>query len=559
MTTPDPAGKLGIEINFLTGRYVATSHNDRLKSEWPPHTARLYSTLVSVWAEGGHDKKERDVLEWLETQSPPVIAASDATWRKVVTHFVPVADVSIIGLPFHEKKAKTVWDIQDRLDKEMAISKGADVAAVAQLQKKLSEARDVKSQIERAGKTNPLKAAQLFPERRPKQERFFPSVTPYAPRVTYVWNSAPPDGLDLVLDGLLGRVVRLGHPSSLVSCRMVRDPPAANHLPSKVGATIRSIRRGQLEALEHMYEAHQGIRPRSLPFENILYSATQGIADAAPVKSNMAGEWIVFEFAPDSRMLLSTRTVEVAQAMRSAIMCHASDPIPEGISGHGPGGKPTTLPHMALMPLPNARSKYADGRLLGLALSLPDMLDDSTRRAALRAIGNWEGKPGGNLTLGLKSGPTIRLSRQRRPSTLKSLQYDTWSEQSVRWVTTIPMALPKHPGGLGVGDAASRAKAWEAAESAVTDACTHVGLPKPASVDVSLSPYVNGAHHIRRFPPFSQNGLGGNKIRRQLVHALVEFGSPVKGPLALGAGRFAGLGLMISSNTKSVQKSGDLQ
>ena len=559
MTASDTAEKLGIEINFLTGRYVATSHNDRLRSEWPPHIARLYSSLVSVWAESGHDKKEREVLEWLEAQSPPAISASDATRRKTVKHFVPVADVSIIGLPFHEKKAKAVWDIQDKINKEMAITKNGDVSDLVRLQNKLFKARDVKSQVERVGKTNHLEAAKLFPERRPRQERFFPSVTPYVPRVTYVWNSTPPGGLGLILDNLLSRVARLGHPSSLVSCRVVRDLPVANYLPGKTGTTIRGIKRGQLEALEHMYEVHQGIRPRSLPYEDIQYGTTKDAAETAPVKSSMAGEWIVFEFAHDSRMLLSVRTVEVAQAMRYTIMHYASDPIPEGISGHGPDGKPTTLPHIAFMPLPNARSKYADGRLLGLALSLPDALNDTARRATLQAIGKWEHKTNGKLTLRLKSGITIHLNRQRQLSALKSLQYDTWSGQSARWATVVPMALPKHPGGLGVGNAASRAKAWEVAESTVMEACTHVGLPKPLSVDVSISPYINGVHSVKRFPPFTQNGLGDNKIRRQLVHTLVVFGSEVKGPLALGAGRFVGLGLMMPLNTKNTQKSGAVQ
>lgn len=559
MTTSDTAEKLGIEINFLTGRYVATSHNDRLRSEWPPHTARLYSALVSVWADSGHDKKEREVLEWLEAQSPPAIAASDATQRITVTHFVPVADVSIIGRSFHEKRAKSIWNIQDKINKEMVIAKNGDVSDLVRLQNNLFKARDVKSRVECVGKTNPLDATKLFPERRPKQERFFPSVTPYVPRVTYIWDGTPPDGLDLTLDDLLGRVARLGHPSSLVSCRVVRDLPVTNYLPGKTGTTIRSIRRGQLEALEHMYEAHHGIRPRSLPYEDIQYETTKDAAETAPVKSSMTGEWIVFEFAHDSRMLLSVRTVEVAQAMRYAIMHYVSDPIPEGISGHGPGGKPTTLPHIAFIPLPNARSKYADGRLMGIALSLPDALDDSARWATLQAIGKWEHKTNGKPTLRLKSGITIHLTRQRQPSVLKSLQYNTWSGQSARWATVVPIALPKHPGGLGVGNAASRAKAWEAAESAVMEACIHVGLPKPLSVDVSLSPYINGAHSIRRFPPFTQNGFGDNKIRRQLVHTFVVFESVVKGPLALGAGRFVGLGLMMPLNTKNAQTSGAVQ
>ena len=41
----------GIEVNFLTGRFVATCHNDRRQPEWPPHPARLFSALVAAWAD----------------------------------------------------------------------------------------------------------------------------------------------------------------------------------------------------------------------------------------------------------------------------------------------------------------------------------------------------------------------------------------------------------------------------------------------------------------------------------------------------------------------------
>ncbi len=82
-----------IEINFLTGRYVATSHYNRRLPEWPPHPARLFSALVAEWAVE-QDPTERQALEWLEAQPPPSITASDELPRKVVKHFVPVNDAS---------------------------------------------------------------------------------------------------------------------------------------------------------------------------------------------------------------------------------------------------------------------------------------------------------------------------------------------------------------------------------------------------------------------------------------------------------------------------------
>ena len=76
---------IGIEVNFLTGRFVATCHNDRRQPEWPPHPARLFSTLVAAWADAEEpDAAERAALEWLESQAPPDIAASEAVPRKAV-------------------------------------------------------------------------------------------------------------------------------------------------------------------------------------------------------------------------------------------------------------------------------------------------------------------------------------------------------------------------------------------------------------------------------------------------------------------------------------------
>ena len=63
-------------------------------------------------------------------------------------------------------------------------------------------------------------------------------------------------------------------------------------------------------------------------------------------------------------------------------------------------------------------------------------------------------------------------------------------------------------------------------------------------MEVSLAAFLVGGRAARQFPPFSQNGRDGRRVRRQLVHASLTFEEPVAGPLMLGSGRFLGLGLM---------------
>lgn len=555
------AAQFAIEVNLLTGRYVATSHNDRRRSEWPPHPARLFSALVSTWADADEpDLEERRALEWIEHQEAPAIAASEASPRTAVSHFVPVNDASIVGRRLQERRAHEVYGLMDLLSEELAASGGKPTRDATRFRKKLAALRDLSSTVDRSGRTSPDTAKAMLLDSRGKQERRFPSVCPETPRVTYIWESRPDDETRRVLDRLLGRVTRLGHSSSLVSCRVITSPPN----PTQVVATdgrgtgLRSVRPGQLAELERLHARHQGFRPRSLPFTDVLYRDAAGASTETPHEPNTCGEWMVFEVAHDSRFLPATRCVELATAMRAAIMAYAEDPIPEAVSGHRPDGKPTLSPHIAIVPIPFVGSPHADGRILGIAVSIPDEMDQESRTALYRAVGTWEdtvqgrsGPSDGLLRLTLGGRGTVRLQRVVGRSNLKSLRPQAWHKSAQRWVSVTPVALPRHPGSLAKGTAASRAKAWARAKTAVRLACTHVDLPPPAAIVLSSEPWIAGARKAAHFPAFRQAGPEGKPVRRQLVHASLTFDDQVHGPLMLGAGRFLGLGLMrpVSENT----------
>lgn len=540
--------KFGIEVNFLTGRYVATFHNNRQQSEWPPHPARLFSAIVAAHFDVDEpDRMERSALEWLEALEQPALVASDCVPRTVASHFVPVNDASIVSRSLQKRKTKAVVDLTDQLHAELVSSEGELTQKARRIQQKLKKQLDVEAQVNSVGNTNPLTAVQMFPDHRGKQERFFPSVTPNEPRVIYIWDDLPPEGLGKKLDRLLMRVTRLGHACSLVSCRMVLNPPAANYLPGGDGESLRIVRRGQLIELEWQHTRHGGTKPRSLPYMDGRYRRTDavGLPDKPTLEPNTAGEWIVFEFSHRSRVMPAYRAAELATTMRRAIFRYAEDPIPEALSGHGPQGAPSAAPHVAFLPLPYVDFEHADGRLLGIAVSVPKMSDSISRRALYRAIGTWEKAVSPNpLKLTLGAHGVVEMSRLHGSAALISLRPNVWHSPSRCWVSATPIALPRHPGRLGGGAAAARAKAWQQAEAAVRVACVHVGLPEPARVSVSLDAFIVGARPARRYPAFSQNGRDGQPVMRQLVHAALTFERPVAGPLMLGAGRFLGLGLM---------------
>ena len=540
---------LAIEVNFLTGRFVATAHNDREISEWPPHPARLFSALVASWAESGEDDVERQLLEWLEALPPPALAASEADPRRTVSHFVPVNDASVISGAWYERRSRNINKFIDEFEVELDQSGGELTKKAERARVRIQKELDVEEQVSHVGNTAVKSALELLPDGRGKQERHFPSVAPAEPRVTFVWPDADISEVSKTsLDDLLKKVTRLGHSSSLVSCRLVADPPAPNWIPGSGSQLLRCTGRGQLAALQERFQQHQAMRPRSLPFSVARYSDVQSKPDLpALLCPDTAGDWIVFEFLlrSQSRRFPSTRAVDVASTMRAAIMSHAEDPIPEGLSGHQPAGTPTLEPHVAFLPLPYVGSQYADGRIMGLAVSMPASLDDESQRATLRAIGHWELEVGSNpLILTFGSGGTLQLQRRTGPIDPVTIRPEIWRKPSHRWVSATPIALPTHPGPLSKGSAAARAKAWDRAERAVVASCRHVGLPDPAQVELSLDPFIRGARPAADFPPFRQRGRDGKPVARRLVHASLVFDQPVEGSLVLGAGRFLGLGLM---------------
>src|SRR4051794_33462270 len=90
-----------LEVEFLTGRAVATARADRDAPEWPPHPGRLFSALAAAAFEcfsddaGSLEPDFRTALEWLESLQPPSLSVSDADERVTVPVFVPVNDNAV--------------------------------------------------------------------------------------------------------------------------------------------------------------------------------------------------------------------------------------------------------------------------------------------------------------------------------------------------------------------------------------------------------------------------------------------------------------------------------
>ncbi|MDZ7752458.1 MAG: type I-U CRISPR-associated protein Csb2 [Gammaproteobacteria bacterium] len=552
-----------LELQLLTGRYVATCYNDRRRAEWPPHPARLFSALAAThFASEESDPVERRALEWLESLGAPEMSASEAFPREEHVVFVPVNDLSVVGgfdkqetalaeaeAAVFEKRHKlesTAGHPKQQTELEKSLQKAEKKARVARSKLQTTVATKIQAPI-RIGKEDAATAAALLPGHRLRQRRWFPGVTPDSSVVQFVWRNAEAESHARVLDQLAARVVRLGHSSSFVSLRVVNEPAPVNHLPMDTGPLrLRVIQAGQLQRLEAAFALHRESEPRIMP------KAFQGYAprpepETTVQASDMGEDWLVLERI-SGPLLPATRGPDMARAVRGALLTHAMEPLPEVLTGYQPNGAPSCQAHLAIAPLPFVGHQHADGLLRGVAIILPRHLGLEEKKATYQALRDWEETARADadesdaplLHLRLGTLGIIALRRVDYFSHLQALRPDTWCRRSRKWASVSPVALDRNPGDLRSRDPDKQSSAVRAAEQSVREACGRIGLPDPVRVDVlPFAPWA-GVYKAKHFAPFPR-GVG--KTLRVLTHVYVEFPEPVRGPVILGAGRFLGLGL----------------
>lgn len=552
---------LALGVELLGGRYVATAYNDRDAAEWPPHPARLFSALVATWADQDHEdtpsaSREHEALGFLEGLPPPIVLASktqDAHARTVAPVYVPVNDVSTVSAPS-----------RDKLDEARARLEGAREPKVrakiekeiAKLEQKLLDDTAKAIAVPRSFAKEDF-GGKILPWTRTRQPRTFPSITPVDATFALVWPEVTmPEALGRALDGLLARVVRLGHSSSQVLVRRWTDAEVAG-ARGRLEAfepdehhgdlVLRWVAPGQSTRLAEAFALHRETEPRVLPARFVRYREGALEARRELPCSVFDAQPIVYARVGGPRLPV-TSVVGIAGQLRRALMAAADQPVAEILSGHGADGAPATRPHVAITPLPFVASEHADGALLGVAVWIPRDATEAERRAVMRAVGRLEEGPdavdqGEVATVPLKLGDAGILELERvvwgehRRWTLRP---STWTRASRRWASVTPVALDKNPGDLHDASPARRAAAFEEAREIIARAVGWIGLPRPLEIDVVRSAVVPGTAKPRVYPRFPAST---DKPQRVLVHVRLEFAEAVRGPVLLGAGRYLGLGL----------------
>jgi CRISPR-associated protein Csb2 len=228
-------------------------------------------------------------------------------------------------------------------------------------------------------------------------------------------------------------------------------------------------------------------------------------------------------------------------------------PIPGWVSGHAAEGKPTSEPHMAVVPLIFAGFKHADGTLMGFAVIPPCgrdlLLDDNDFLAAVSAITGVDSSRRRTISLKLGKAGVLTLGvvlETERPS----LDPARYCRRARSWASVTPLVLDRH------------LKAKQPVErevevlSLIAGSCDKIGLTHPARIVPSKHSAVHGvpsAYPSGDAPRWTGWRVPEHVAARTLTHVSIMFDAPVDGPVLLGAGRFYGLGLCLPLDPEPVQ------
>lgn len=482
-----------LEIEFLTGAYRGTSEPASEEADWPPQPDRIFSALVAAWGARGELAAEREALEWLERQDPPAIHAAPASSRTAPTVFVPPNDAR------RSTSSKTYL--------------------------------------------------RVLPDRRGRQPRRFPAVRPERARsngvtdpsasLIFAWPVEPENRFLPALESLASDVPYVGHSASLTRCRFLCG--VADDLPFEAAPPKRRVYPGRLAELVRAYHTNPA-RP------TIRAGASVPMPEAAPPTKPDPG-WLVLETLTD-RPLDLRAAAPVCRLLRDTLMSGygrngSGESIPDLVSGHTPDRRPTTKPHLSIIPMAYVGSEHATGQIFGFALVPPagtELREIPGLAAAFHRVTSYKADReqrvltlrGGPLDWPIELAPTSDETRSFR----RSLLPQPYCAPARLWATVTPIVLDRH----------LKKKTDAEIRGLVVRACENSGLPIPDADSIRTGRHatprgVPPARPHRGAPPWSRWQVPKSLASRPLVHAVIEFDEEVAGPVLLGAGRFTGLGL----------------
>jgi len=493
-----------IEVRWPDGRFHGvrdsrerTRGGDAFVPEWPPSPFRLFQALVAG-AYGGRwvaeAREEKDAaFEWLERLSPPAISAPRRNTLQPVTYFVPNNDLD---------------------------TKEGDPNRVNEI---------------RASKTL---HASVFDSDRP---------------AAYLWSFEGDDAPASAMAELAGRLHALGHgidaafahaevvdaaegEARLLALGGAPRRPSIAAIPGSAGVPCPA--RGSLESLRRRHDAFTGRLARvgegrraATQFRQPIKSHARAVAyERAPVR-------LLYELKPleggvrfrpwplrDAAELVVAVRDQAARALGSTW----PNEVERLVVGRGAGPQDGVL-RLRILPLPSVGMRHTDPDIRRVLVEIPPDHPIPSMDVDWSLAGRELADRNGEF-----SGVVLAPTSDR--NMLRHYGAGEGGSASRIWRSVTPVVLPAADRRRSGGNA--RASADAQAAGAVATAARHAGITTAVeSVRVQPEPFDLRGERAERFSPdrFDPRGLR---------HVEVRFAEPVRGPLALGDGRWLGLGVM---------------
>jgi CRISPR-associated protein Csb2 len=492
-------------------------HDGRYHGEgdWPPSPARLFQALVAGAGLGGPlGDAEKRALVWLESlkEAPLVAAASASRPRRGVLFYMPNNDGDAIGGdPLRMSKIRTATKVFRPYCFDAAIpfvyawplARDADDDGHARVICSLAEG------LYQLGRGIDM---------------------------AWAWGEILDDReLNTLLAEHPGRVFRpsAGRGDTTLPSPCPGSVESIERRHRAYGERFRYVRDGKALRVVFRQPPRSRFRPVSYdsPSSHQLYELRDPNAEAA------SAPW------PLARVLtLVVRMRDGAVELLGGALPTRKADIERALVGRKPDGTNDGPPEdrVRIIPLPSIGHAHADHEIRRVLVEVPPT-------CPLRAVDVQWALSGRDLVDTDTGDSQAVLTRTDDEGFLR--HYGIGDERRHRvWRTVTPVALPEGARRRRIDPARQRAEAKAGRErageqaraaAAVCQALRHAGVRTGVeAIRVQREPFDANGARVEAF-------AGGTRFAKErLWHVEVAFGAPVSGPLAIGDGRFLGLGVL---------------
>ncbi|MGH9413505.1 MAG: type I-G CRISPR-associated protein Csb2 [Terriglobales bacterium] len=473
------AGGLLIKVSLYRPRWLGAA-------EWPPSPWRLFQALVAGagLGRGLHPPAEEGAaLRWLEQLPHPLIAAPLSRRGQQIRQYLPNNDLDRVG-----------------------------------------------GRPSRIGKTR--KAVKLLE----------PRLLDPPPTFLFAWqfDIAPDDALQHGIASLAHRLYQLGRGEDMAFAQAefldvasLQQQLAAHQgqlfRPASTGAPLRrpvcGSSTGLLDRHARQPERWSGGLFRNLPPAPFARACYGSPADNLLYELRSTVNFYAWPLRATAKLAIAVRDALAAKLLHAGLDSNAVEHL---IVGRGAGDQDKQR-RIQIIPLPSIGSVHADMSVRRILVRRPGTCPITAADLTWALAGLDLGMEKSTGELPNESSPRLVQAEDR--SMLD--HYGAGGEANARhWQTVTPAALGwegTHP---------TRAARESALARLVLQSLRHAGLTQqPAQVRVQREPFAQHGDRAESFvahPRFPAS---------QLWHCDIEFAEPIPGPLAIGNGRFLGLGL----------------